>query len=129
MNKVKVKMRFNPQLKEDIEKFADYVILVEGQKDVLALKSLGFEKVYAIDKNAVSSRERVEQICLMVNRKDKVCILTDFDKKGKKLYYLVKSIIQEYGLKIDSSLRGILLKANLSHIEGLATFMKKVDKI
>jgi len=122
-------MRFNPKLKQQIEKYGDYVFIVEGKKDVSSLHALGFEKVHAIHATGVSIRERIEQIVPEIDRKDKVCILTDFDKKGKKLYMYIKPILQEYGVKLDSSLRGILIKSQISHIEGLYSFMKKIDKI
>jgi len=120
-------MKFNSKLKQDVEKFKGYIILVEGKKDVHALKSLGFEKVYEIHKTSVSLRERIEEICSNIERKERVCILTDLDKKGKKLYMIIKPILQEHGVRLDSTLRGILIKSNLSHIEGLATFMNKLS--
>jgi len=122
-------MRFNPNLKQQIEKYKDYVFIVEGNKDVSSLQAVGFERVYALHTTGVSIRERIEQLVLEIDRKDKVCILTDFDKKGKKLYMYIKPILQEYGVKLDSSLRGILIKSQISHIEGLYSFMKKIDKI
>ncbi|MEK6855475.1 MAG: toprim domain-containing protein [Nanoarchaeota archaeon] len=120
-------MKFNPQLKNELEKYKEYVILVEGKKDVFALKSLGFEKVYAIHMTSVSLRERIEEISKTIGKKDKVCILTDLDRKGRKLYELIKPILQELGVKTDSSLRGLLLKARLSHIEGIEKFLKKAE--
>ena len=122
-------MRFNPNLKKQIEKYKDYVFIVEGKKDVASLQAVGFERVYALHATGVSIRESIEQLVSEFDRKDKVCILTDFDKKGKKLYMYIKPILQELGVKLDSSLRGLLLKAQLSHIEGLYNFMKKIDKI
>ena len=122
-------MKYNPRLKNDLEKFKEYVILVEGKRDASTLKSFGFQKVYTIHKTGVSLRERIEEIASNVLKKEKVCILTDLDKQGKKLYLLTKSILQELGVKIDSSFRGLLIKAKISHIEGLSNFLKKVDEI
>jgi 5S rRNA maturation endonuclease (ribonuclease M5) len=122
-------MKFNPRLKNDLEKYKDYVILVEGKKDVSAMKDSGFEKVYAIHQTGTSLRERIEEISSNIERKERVCILTDLDKKGKQLYMIIKPILQELGIKVDSSLRGLLIKAGVSHIEGFYTFMKKVEKI
>jgi len=122
-------MKYNPHLKNQIEKYKSYVILVEGKKDTRALKSAGFEKVYAIHQTSVSLRERLEQISTLIEKKDKVCILTDLDKKGKQLYMKIKPVLQELGIKIDSSFRGILIKAQLSHIEGISKFFQKVEKI
>jgi len=122
-------MRFNPKLKQDMAKYYDYFIVVEGKKDILALNSLGFENVHAIHQNSVSLRERVEELSKMVGKKQKICILTDLDKKGKQLYLLLKSLFQEFGVRLDSSLRGLLIKAQISHVEGLSKFMKKIEDI
>jgi 5S rRNA maturation endonuclease (ribonuclease M5) len=123
-------MKYNPKLKSDIKKYVDYVIIVEGKKDVIAMKSLGFVKVYAIHKTGITIKERVEEIANSVDKRDRVCILTDFDKKGKQLYLLLKKEFSELGgIRLDSSFRGVLLKAKLSHIEGLYSFMQKVDAI
>ena len=122
-------MKFNPKLKSDITKYLDHVIIVEGKKDVSALKFLGFSKVYAIHQTSVPIRERVIQITPLLDKKDKVCILTDFDKKGKSLYHLLKELFQEQGIKLDSTLRGLLLVSGISHIEGLPSFFEKIEKI
>ncbi|MFH1290536.1 MAG: toprim domain-containing protein [Nanoarchaeota archaeon] len=124
-------MKYNPKLKNDVEKFKDYVILVEGKKDVAALKNAGFDKVYAIHVTGVGLRERIEQIAegIKDRKRTKVCILTDLDKQGKKLYMLIKPILIELGVKVDSTLRGILLKAKLSHMEGFEKFMGDVEGI
>ncbi len=122
-------MKYNQRLQNEIEKFKEYVVIVEGKKDVDALKSLGFEKVYAIHKNSISLRERVEQIMLNVEHKEKVCILTDLDKRGRQLYEKLKPIFQELGAKLDSAFRGILIKARVSHIEGIYTFIQKAEQV
>ena len=122
-------MKFNPRLKQEVGKYKDYVIVVEGKKDVSSMKALGFEKVYAIHSTGVSLKERIEQIIEKLEKRDRICILTDLDKKGKQLYFLLKKEFGELGVRLDSSLRGILIKARVSHVEGLYSFMKKVDVI
>jgi 5S rRNA maturation endonuclease (ribonuclease M5) len=122
-------VKFNQQLKKDINKFLDYVIIVEGKKDVQALKLAGFEKVYTIHETGTPLKERILQIINLIDKKDKVCILTDFDKRGKKLYLLLKTELQMLGVRLDSTLRGILLKSDISHIEGVTSFFKKVENI
>lgn len=119
-------VRYNADLRKEIERYLDYVIIVEGKKDVASLRALGFTKVYAIHQTAVPLRERVLQLVAQIGRKEKVCILTDFDRKGKQLYLMLKGLLQEQGVRLDSTLRGILLKAKVSHVEGLDAFMEKV---
>ncbi len=122
-------MKFNPKLRQDIERYKDYAIIVEGKKDIAAMNHLGFYRVYALHKTGVSLREGVEEMVGFFDKKDKVCILTDFDRRGKQLYMKVKEILQELGVRLDSSLRGILIKARVSHIEGFDKFIEKVDNI
>lgn len=122
-------VRFNPKLRVEILGYLDYSIIVEGKKDIAALNALGFKKVYAIHHTGVPLRERVLELSAQIGRKERVCILTDLDRKGKQLYMLLKSLFQEQGLKLDSTLRGILLKAGVSHIEGLTSFMEKISNI
>ena len=126
----RIKMvKFNPRLKQNMEKYIDYVFIVEGKKDVASLNALGFERVYAIHSTGIPIRERIRIIKNELEKRDKVCILTDFDKKGKQLYLLIKHEMQIMGVRLDSSLRGLLLKSGISHIEGLYEFMKKVELI
>jgi 5S rRNA maturation endonuclease (ribonuclease M5) len=122
-------VKFNPQLKHEIEKYQQYVVVVEGKKDVASLKHLGFEKVYAIHATGTPIRIRVEQIVSLLEKKDKICILTDLDKKGKQLYMLLKTLFQEKGVNLDSRLRGILIKTQVNQVEGLSKFMDKINKI
>ncbi len=124
-------MKFNPRLKHDVEKFKEYVILVEGKNDVSALKDAGFDRVYSVHKTGVGLRERIEQIVEGIEdrKRTKVCILTDLDKQGKKLYMLIKPILIELGVKVDSTFRGLLIKARMSHMEGIGGFFKKVEGI
>ena len=121
-------MKFNPKLKQDILKYMDYVIIVEGKKDIAAMHHLGFERVHAIH-TGVPIRERIMEIASDLGKKEKVCILTDFDKKGKQIYLLLKKEFSEIGVRLDNTLRGLLLKAGVSHIEGLDEFMKKLERV
>ena len=120
------------QQKTDLDlalgEYIDEVVIVEGKKDAAALAMLGFKRVYTIHETSVPIRERAVNIASQLGKNDKVCILTDFDKKGKQLYFLLKSTLQELGVKIDGSLRAILGKAGISHIEGLYTFIMNQQK-
>ncbi|MEK6934114.1 MAG: toprim domain-containing protein [Nanoarchaeota archaeon] len=112
------------KIKADIEKYIDYIIVVEGKKDVNALSSLGFKRVYALHQTSVPIKERIVLIASNLDKKDKICILTDLDKKGKSLYLLAKSIFIELGVKLDSNFRDSLLRSGISHIEGLYHYLK-----
>lgn len=117
-----------PEFLKQVEKAKKHLIVVEGKKDKYALQELGFENIFVIHETGKSFGEKIEQIQELCDKKDRVCILTDFDKKGKHLYLLLKSKFSELGVRMDNSLRGFLLKQKISHIEGLSSFLKNEEK-
>jgi len=76
-------MKYNPRLKNDLERFKEYVILVEGKKDVATLKYHCFKKVYAIHKTGVKLRERIEEISKLVEKKKRFASSPILTNKGK----------------------------------------------
>ncbi len=113
----------NTKLLNQLEKAKQHLIIVEGKKDKIALQQLGFQRIFVINETGKSLPEKIEQIQELCTKKDKACILTDFDKKGKQMYLLLKSKFSELGIKMDNTLRGFLLKEKVSHIEGLFNFI------
>lgn len=110
-----------------INKAREYIVVVEGPKDRAALEEIGFRKIIVLNENGKSLKEKIEEIEKIANEsKSKICILTDFDKKGKKLYLKLKAELSIRKVKLDNSLRATLLKEKISHIEGLASFYKKM---
>ena len=103
---------------KEIERAKEYLIIVEGKKDRQALLALGFKNIFVLNETGKSLYEKVEEIERLAGKK-KICILTDFDKKGKKLYLLLKKELSTRKVRLDNSLRGIFLKNKISHIEGL----------
>ncbi len=114
-------LQTKPQFEKDLEKARDNLIIVEGKKDKLSLEKLGFENVFVINETGKSIYEKIEEIENIAGKR-KICILTDFDKRGKKMYLLIKSELSRKRVKLDSSFRVVLLKLNISHIEGLSRF-------
>jgi len=122
-----VTIKLDANFKNKIEKYFDLPIVVEGKKDVSSLEIVGFKKIYAINQNSASLGERAEQIAAEIGGKSEICILTDFDKKGKELYFLLKKLFQEQGMGIDNGLRSLLFRAGISHIEGLGRFIERLE--
>lgn len=109
------------ELKDEIEKYKDYLFIVEGNKDFRALNELGIKNIFVLNRHNKSLKERVEDIEEMASKKI-ICILTDFDKTGEKLFSQLVSELSLKKVKIDNSFRYFLKKIKISHIEGLATF-------
>jgi len=116
------------KLEKQFEEAREQLIIVEGKKDKEALEILGFKHIFVINETGKSLYEKIEEVEEKVGKR-KICILTDFDKKGKKLYLIIKSELRKRKVKMDNSLRDSLLRLNISHIEGLASLMsnKKLE--
>lgn len=91
-------------------------IIVEGIKDKKSLEALGFHKITILNKPLFEIVESITE--------KHVVILTDLDKEGKKLYSKLKKELTRNGVLIDDKLRMLLFKTDISHIEGLATYVK-----
>jgi len=82
----------NSQFSKSLEEAKEHLIIVEGKKDKISLQQLGFQHIFIINESGKSIYEKIEEIEFLVeSEKRKLCILTDFDKKGKQLYLLLKS--------------------------------------
>ena len=73
------------------------LIIVEGKNDKKALQHFDLE-------NIVTLATPLYKILEMM-WKEKVVILTDFDRKGKQLYKKIKSLCSQRGIYIDDTLR------------------------
>ncbi len=110
-------------LLEALGKSRQHLVIVEGKKDKRALEKLGFPFIFVINQEGKSLYEKIEEIETLASGR-KVCILTDFDKKGKQLYLLLKKELSMTKVKMDNTLRSVLLKFHISHVEGLASFVE-----
>ena len=114
----------NAELLNAIERYQNTPLIVEGAKDKTALHALGFSRVFILNEHRGSLRERVERIAASLFKKEKVCILTDTDKRGRKLTACIAPILHELGFPTDKTLKKELRKAGVSHVEGLYKFLK-----
>jgi len=101
------------------------LIVVEGEHDSDALKRLGLERIFILNKTGVSLYNQIDTLINMLKIRESCVILTDLDKKGKTYYKLIKKELESRGMKSNRRLREILTKTGVSHIEGLATFLKQ----
>src|SRR3989338_400905 len=121
-------MKFNPKLKSDISRYIGQIILAEGKKDEEILRKVGFSNIILIHEDGVSLSDRMKSISKLIPKKEKVCVLTDFDKKGKMLYFKIKELCNENGIKTDSTLRGLILLTGILKIKELDSMMGKIKK-
>lgn len=101
-------------------------IIVEGNKDVSALRRLG------ITKNVVSlsKGDSVLTFCERVSRKSReVVILTDWDRKGGHLARMLKETLEISGVAVNDRVRTqlvVLLKKDIKDIESMPTFIERL---
>ena len=100
----------NPiEIKEAVDEFfrnleylAD-VVMVEGPRDVEALRNLGFEgRVTICSRVSVSDADLAESLA---DGASKVVILTDFDEEGRELNRRLSRLFERRGVKIEKGLR------------------------
>ena len=108
------------QLIEEIKQ-ENISIIVEGRNDKKALQELGLDNIFILNLPLFKIVERIKG--------KEVVILTDLDKKGKELYRRIQHDCIHHGIKINNRLRHFLFKeTQLSHIEGLATYLRNVEE-
>lgn len=97
------------------------LVLVEGIKDKRALEKLGIKNILTIKKPLYAVVEEIE------SKTKEVVLLTDLDAEGKKLYHRLAKDLQAHKVKINNKLREFLFTTELRHIEGLATYLSKLE--
>ena len=53
-------------------------------------------------------------------------IFTDLDKEGRELYATLKHDLLRHGVRVDVYFREFLFGTRLTHIEGIATFLRNI---
>ena len=104
---------------KEIEKAKEIAAIVEGKNDALALREIGFRNVIVLHREGISLYSVIDNI------QEKECaILTDVDGKGRMYHKLLKRELPLRGIRVNDNLRKEMIKEKISHVEGLATFMK-----
>jgi 5S rRNA maturation endonuclease (ribonuclease M5) len=101
-------------------------IIVEGKRDVLALKLLG------ITTNVVSMNKGISIFSLaesMSRKHRQVIVLTDWDRRGGQLARMLKDAFVANGVVVNDSFRAhivILSKKEIKDIESLPGFIERL---
>lgn len=88
-------------LLEEMEGAVD-AVLVEGARDVEALRHLGFHgRIEVCSRVGVSNSDLVEGLA----RRKAVVILTDFDGEGRRLNRRLSRLLERRGVRVETRLR------------------------
>ena len=102
-------------------------VIVEGIHDKATLKSLGFK----IPILQVSCGRTFNQIVDdMVEKFEKVAILTDFDEEGERISRKLTELMERGGVKVDSfyrnSFKKLMKEAGLTTLESIYTLKQEL---
>ncbi|MBS3782333.1 MAG: topoisomerase [Candidatus Thermoplasmatota archaeon] len=103
-------------------------VIVEGRKDMKALRSLGFERKIIKIKKGKTIFRIIEGLR---GDHEKVIILTDWDSSGGKLCYKIKKACESNDIKYDVEYRKQLikyLKKEVKDVESIPTFIKRAKR-
>ncbi len=113
-------------LSELEDRSVDTPIVVEGAKDVEALKRLGITK----NVHPLNQGESIFNFCEQLSRdRRKLIILTDWDRKGGMLARRLKEACHANEIEADLSVRTelvILSKKEVKDIESMPTFIERL---
>ncbi len=118
------------EILDDLERSSDDTpIVVEGKRDVEALRLLG------IDKNVVSLSRGVSifALCEELSREwGRVILLTDWDRKGGRLARMLRDALEANGARADEDARAriaVLTKKDIKDVESLPTYVARLRSL
>lgn len=106
----------------------DIPIIVEGEKDVKALKALGIKRKMIKIKKGKTIFRIIEDLR---KKHEKVIILTDWDSSGGKLCYKIKKACESNAIKYDVEYRKQMmkfLKKEVKDVESIPTFIERAKR-
>jgi 5S rRNA maturation endonuclease (ribonuclease M5) len=111
-----------------IERSSDEPIIVEGSRDVKALRDLGVEGMI----QAVNTGNSIVNLCESLSSEhDRFIILTDWDRKGGQIAHQLERGFESCDVKRDMSVRANiarLTKKEIKDVEGLPGFIHRLQK-
>jgi 5S rRNA maturation endonuclease (ribonuclease M5) len=117
------------ELFRKIEGQYSLVIVVEGERDELALRALGITTQIVRIHRGKRRNEIVEQVVDILKEDAEVLILTDFDDEGSELNAYLQKQLEARRIPVEKRLRGKIAKLmrNQRHIEQIVTLLGKQD--
>ena len=126
---VKEKLKqFELLIEELIKENEDYPVLVEGKRDVNALRVLGLEGEIIV---LHSGRSILETCEVLADEYDTVLLMLDWDRKGKYLTKTVKQNLMTLGIKAEDKFMNkifSLARKETKEVEGLDRFYQRLCK-
>ncbi|OYT56189.1 MAG: hypothetical protein B6U77_00330 [Candidatus Hecatellales archaeon ex4484_218] len=105
------------------------IILVEGVKDVEALKNIGIKgKICCIKNRKIPLYDFLSQY---IDIDEEVIVLTDFDRRGTQLAEKIVNYLEKSGKPVNLTFwlkMQNLFSSSLKDIEGVASYLKNIER-
>lgn len=112
------------------ESLSDALLVVEGEKDVESLKTIGIEgDILAIKSSGKNLSDMMDKI-ISLNKKE-IILLMDFDRHGKELTEYLTKTLERMKVKLNLNFwreLSNLLNNDLKDIEGLARYIETLKR-
>ncbi len=110
-----------------VESDREVPILVEGKKDLHALRRLGIKgEIFCVKASRnilIDSLDRIQN--------EELIVLVDFDRDGKRLVSRITTYLELQGVKVNLGFwkeLSSLVRRNVKDIEGLPSYLEKLKK-
>jgi Small primase-like proteins (Toprim domain) len=104
------------------------IIVVEGKRDIMALKSLGLNGEFRL-----ATHHSLINFCEDISKSDqKAVILTDWDRRGNLLASKLVENLQSLGSNPETRLRDLivsLVQKEIKDVESLPSYVRKLREI
>ena len=105
---------------------ADFAVVVEGKKDVEALRRLGILRVEMLNRypNIVDFADALAEKGIR-----RAVILTDFDRTGRQLAYKIGAALMSAGIRVDWRARAKIRQIfRVTYIENLDKIVESLER-
>lgn len=105
---------------------SDFVVIVEGMKDVEALQQLGVRRTDMLNKYP-SIVDMADALAERGVRR--AVVLTDYDRAGRRLARKIGLALYSVGIRVDWQLRAELRRVfRITHVENLHRTVEKIER-
>ena len=104
-----------------LDELKDEILIVEGRKDVKALRSLGLEHIMPVNSRPIEKVVTDMESLMEKHKSREVIVLTDFDRAGRRLASRFNLALQSRKIHANSRIRRDVMNLGIKKIEEMAS--------
>ncbi|HJW97260.1 MAG TPA: toprim domain-containing protein [archaeon] len=109
------------EIQRVLDGLEDGILIVEGKKDMEALRSLGLENIIPVNSRPIEKVAQDAVSLMEKHKKREVIVLTDFDRSGRRLASRLRQVLQSRKIHANSRIRSDVMNLGITHIEEMAS--------